>query len=90
MSRFGDGLESDIDLVAAAERATRQALEPLAGRAPDLACVFVTGPDPDESAQALVRAGAVAQAGAVIGCTAPGVGADPVNAGACASPRALR
>ena len=73
MPRFGDGLASDADLVAAAERATREALEPLAGQAPDLACVFVSGPDPDESAHALARAGAITGAGAIIGCTAPGV-----------------
>src|SRR3954451_20889164 len=73
MSRFGDGLVTDPDLVRAAEQATQQALEPLAGRAPDLVCVFVSGPEPDECAEALVRAGQLSGGHAVVGCTAPGV-----------------
>ena len=73
MARFGDGLEVDLDLVRAAERASACALEPLAGRAPDLACVFVCGDDPAECADALVRAGELTGAGTTIGCTAGGV-----------------
>jgi small ligand-binding sensory domain FIST len=73
MARFGDGLASDGDLVRAAEQAARQALEPLAGRTPDLVCVFVSGDDPDLSAEAVVRASAISGAANAIGCTAGGV-----------------
>src|SRR3954452_20492983 len=73
MSRFGDGLACDSDLVRAAEVAVRQALDPLAGRAPDLMCAFVSGEDPDACMEALVRAAAVSGAAASVGCTAAGV-----------------
>ena len=52
----GDGLAVGTDLVAAAESATRQALEPLGGLRPDLVFVFVCGPEPDEASAALERA----------------------------------
>lgn len=73
MARFGDGLAGDGDLVRAADDAARQALQPLAGRTPDLACVFVSGEDPDACAEAALHAAEVTGAGASIGCTAGGV-----------------
>lgn len=73
MARFGDGLALDADLVAAAERATAQALEPLQGHAPDLLCIFVCGDDPDMIAIAGERAARRAGARTVIGCSATGV-----------------
>ena len=73
MSRFGDGLGIDGDLLRAAETATHAALEPLGGRVPDLVCVFVSGPRPVEVAAALERAAEIAVAGAVLGCSAGGV-----------------
>ncbi|MCW2915946.1 MAG: hypothetical protein JWN52_4014 [Actinomycetia bacterium] len=72
MARFGDGLALGPDLLSAAESAVRQAVAPLAGR-PDLVCVFVTGDDPDEVEEAARRAMAVANARAVLGCSASGV-----------------
>ena len=44
MALCGDGLAVGTDLVAAAESATRQALEPLGGLRPDLVFVFVCQP----------------------------------------------
>jgi small ligand-binding sensory domain FIST len=73
MARCGDGLAVDADLSRAAENATRQALEPLRGRRPDLAFVFVCGADPDDMEAALERAAAVSGAGTVLGCSAGGV-----------------
>jgi len=73
MGRFGDGLATDVDLVAAAERAAAQALSPLGGQRPDLAMVFVCGADPAAVAEAGERASALTGAPAVIGCNAPGV-----------------
>ena len=73
MSRFGDGLAVGGDLLAAAERATAQALLPLGGRVPDLLCVFVTGTVPDEVSAAMLRAAQTSAAGAVVGCSAGGV-----------------
>jgi small ligand-binding sensory domain FIST len=73
MARFGDGLASDSDVVRAAEHAARQSVEPLAGRTPDLVCVFVSAEDPGACAAAAARAAEVAGAQASIGCTAGGV-----------------
>ncbi|MDX6284972.1 MAG: hypothetical protein QOG53_457 [Frankiales bacterium] len=73
MARFGDGLASDPDLVRAAESATRQALEPLAGRQPDLACVFICSDDADAAGAAAARAAEISGAAATLGCTAGGV-----------------
>ncbi|MCU1595711.1 MAG: histidine kinase [Frankiales bacterium] len=73
MGRFGDGLGTSSDLVLAAEQAVEQALEPLRGRAPDLAVVFASGADPDDLAAAGERACALTGAGATLGCTAAGV-----------------
>jgi small ligand-binding sensory domain FIST len=72
-ARYGDGLAVDGDLVAAAERAAKQAVETLGGAEPDLACVFVCGADTDAIAAAGLRAGVVTGAGTVLGCSASGV-----------------
>ena len=73
MGRFGDGLAVDADLPHAAELAVAQALEPLGGRTPDLAMVFVCGADADEVAAGGQRAADATGAHAVVGCSAPGV-----------------
>lgn len=73
MARFGDGLATGEDLLAAAEAATAEALAPLGGRVPDLLCVFVSGSSADELGDALQRASALSAAGAAIGCSAGGV-----------------
>jgi small ligand-binding sensory domain FIST len=75
MAEFGDGLAAGTDLVGAAESAVEQALEPLAGRRPDLLCVFV-GPGREDQ-HAVDEAGRTAMklaaAPVAIGCSAPGV-----------------
>ena len=53
MSRFGDGLATGPDLLAAADAAAAEALAPLVGRLPDLVCAFVSGGSPDDAAAAL-------------------------------------
>ena len=73
MSRFGDGLGLDVDLLRAAEQASSQALEQLAGQQPDLVCTFVSGPDPDDVAAAGERVSGLMRAGTMIGCSAGGV-----------------
>ncbi|GAA3723299.1 small ligand-binding sensory domain FIST [Spinactinospora alkalitolerans] len=72
MVRFGDALATGADLVSAAERAVRQALDPLDGPA-DLVCVFVCGADPEEVALAGERAMALAEGATTIGCSSTGV-----------------
>jgi small ligand-binding sensory domain FIST len=69
----GDGLAVGTDLVAAAESATRQALEPLGGLRPDLVFVFVCSPEPDEACAALERAAKVSAGRTALGCNAAGV-----------------
>ena len=72
MARFGDGLATSIDLVDAAERATRQALEPLGGQQPDLVCVFVCAdPGATESVGEIVFK--MSGSPALLGCSAGGV-----------------
>ncbi len=71
--RCGDGLAVDADLVRAAGSATRDALLALNGAAPDLALVFVCGPEPDDVAAALERAGELSGATTALGCSAAGV-----------------
>lgn len=73
VTRFGAGLAADADLIHAAEAAAAAALRSLAGRRPDLACVFVCGGDADAVAAAGQRAGELTAARSVIGCSAPGV-----------------
>jgi small ligand-binding sensory domain FIST len=69
----GDGLAVGTDLVAAAEAATRQALEPLGGLRPDLVFAFICSPEPDEVSAALERAAAVSRGRTAVGCNAGGV-----------------
>jgi small ligand-binding sensory domain FIST len=69
----GDGLAVGTDLVAAAESATRQALEPLGGLRPDLVFVFVCSPEPDEVCAALERAAKASAGRTAVGCNAAGV-----------------
>ena len=71
--RCGDGIAVDADLVQAAETATAAALAVLDGTVPDLALVFVCGPEPDDVQAALERAGELVGATTVLGCSAPGV-----------------
>ena len=71
--RCGDGIAVDADLVQAAETATAAALAVLDGAVPDLALVFVCGPEPDDVQAALERAGELVGATTVLGCSAPGV-----------------
>lgn len=71
--RCGDGLAVDADVAVAAEAATRQALLPLGGRSPDLVCVFVCAPDPDDVTAALERVADVSGAATALGCSAGGV-----------------
>jgi small ligand-binding sensory domain FIST len=73
VARFGDGMCADADLAVAARRAAEDALVPLGGRMPDLACVFVCGSDPDEVAGAGELAARVTGAASSVGCSAPGV-----------------
>jgi small ligand-binding sensory domain FIST len=71
---MGDGLALGDDLVDAAVQAVGAALRQLGpGPSPDLAVVWVSGGDPDQTAQALEAAAAAASAGTSIGCTAHGV-----------------
>lgn len=73
MARFGDGLAVGDDLVAAAEEAVAQALAPLDGHRPSLLCVFVSGADVEDMADAGRRAMKVGAAGTTLGCSAGGV-----------------
>lgn len=73
MARFGDGLATGEDLVAAADSATDQALATLGGRVPDLLCVFVSGGSPSDVDEAMRRAVQRSAALASVGCSAAGV-----------------
>lgn len=72
MARYADGLAVDEDLMAAAARASRQALAGLDGP-PDLVLAFVCGADPDEIGEAGQRVAELCGARAMIGCSASGV-----------------
>jgi small ligand-binding sensory domain FIST len=72
MARFGSGLYADPQVVRAAEQATAQALAPLAGRTPDLVCVFACTPDPDDFAAVCERVVDLTGAKAVLGATTSG------------------
>lgn len=72
MTRFGDGLALGHDLVTAAEAAVGQATAPLDGP-PDLAFVFIAGPDPYEIETAARRAMEIADTPNVIGCRVAGL-----------------
>lgn len=73
MAYFGDGLAVDTDLTHAAESAVAQALGPLAGRRPDLFCVFVAASDPAAVEVAGRRAMELSGAVTTLGCSAEGV-----------------
>lgn len=70
MGRYGDGIGVGVDLVRAAETAVAAALAPLGGRTPDLALVFVSGPDGSAAGE---RALELSGARATLGCSAEGV-----------------
>ncbi len=73
VARCGDGLAIGADHARGVELAVTEACLPLSGATPDLACVFVSGLEPDDAATALVAAGELTGAGTVIGCSADGV-----------------
>lgn len=84
MGRFGDGSGVSADLLEAAETAVAAALEPLHGRTPDLAVVFVAGADPGPAGE---RALTLTGAAATLGCSASGVvgGGHALEAGGAVS-----
>jgi small ligand-binding sensory domain FIST len=73
VSRFGVGLAADADLARAAEQAARRALASLGSRRPDLALVFICGPDPGAVAEAAERAVLETGAPSSLGGTSTGV-----------------
>jgi small ligand-binding sensory domain FIST len=73
MRRYGDGMASGPDLLAAADEATAQALAPLDGHPPDLVCVFASGDAPAVLDAVAERVAARSSAASMIGCTAGGV-----------------
>lgn len=73
MARFGDGLATGEDLLAAADSAVEQALTTLGGRVPDLLCVFISGGSADDVDEAFRRAVQRSAALASVGCSAAGV-----------------
>jgi small ligand-binding sensory domain FIST len=83
VARFGNALvradalpggpSSGGALVAAAERAAAEAVAALDGQRPNLACIFVCGPDAEEIAAAGTHAARLVGADATIGCSAHGV-----------------
>ncbi len=73
MARFGGGLAVGNDLLSAAEKAASQAVAPLQGVAPSIACVFACGDEAEQVGAAIDRAAAVTGAKAALGCSAPGV-----------------
>ena len=73
MARFGDGFAQGPDLSAAAAVAAEQAVSFLRGRQPDVAWVFVSGAEPDESAAALERAATVTGARSTLGAVTASV-----------------
>lgn len=73
MARFGDGLAVDPDLSRATEDATQEALDGLGGQDPDLLCVFVCTPDPEDLTRVRDRVAARVGAATVLGCSAGGV-----------------
>jgi small ligand-binding sensory domain FIST len=71
--RFGDGLSTGPDLLAAADDATAQALAGLGGQRPDLVCVFATGEAPAVLDAVSERVAARSSASSLVGCSAGGV-----------------
>ncbi len=79
MGRFGDGIATGPDLLAATEAAVARALAPLGGRTPDLAVVFATGGQDavDAGARAVELTGArVAVGGTFAGAMGAGRGVE--------------
>lgn len=72
-TRIGDGLALGDDLTTAVDQAVASALAPLGGAVPDLACVFVSGGEPDEASAALTHAATRIGARTILGCTAQGL-----------------
>ncbi len=72
MARFGSGLYADADVVRAAELATAQALAPLAGRRPDLVCMFASTPAAEDFGAAAERICDLTGSTAVLGATTSG------------------
>lgn len=68
--RCGAAAVVGFDLIRCAVDAAERATAQLDGAAPDLACVFVHGSDPDEVEAALQAAGKQAGADSTIGCSA--------------------
>ncbi len=73
MVRCGDGLAVGVSPERAVELAVTEALLPLAGHPPNLACVFVSGMEPDDAGEALAQAAQRCGAATVVGCSADGV-----------------
>ncbi|HVE62419.1 MAG TPA: FIST N-terminal domain-containing protein [Mycobacteriales bacterium] len=73
MSRFGAGLSTDPDVVAAAEQAAHEAMAPLGSQRPDLVFAFVHTDDPDLVDAVGTRVAELTGARHVVGCTAHGV-----------------
>ncbi len=71
--RCGDGLAVGLTPDRAVELAVTEAMLPLAGATPDLACIFVSGLEPEAAGRALIEAGELSGASTVIGCSADGV-----------------
>jgi small ligand-binding sensory domain FIST len=72
-TRIGDGLATGSNLTVAADQAVTMALRPLRGATPDLAFVFVSGGNPDATAEALAYAAEAIGARTTVGCGAHGV-----------------
>ncbi len=73
MTRSGDGLAVDADLLAGAERAAAAAMRGLGGQVPDLVTVFVSGATPDEVVAVGERVAGLTSARVLLGCGAAGV-----------------
>jgi small ligand-binding sensory domain FIST len=71
--RFGDGLATGPDLLAAVDDATAQALAGLGGARPDLVCVFASGESPVVLDAVSERVAARSSASSLLGCSAGGV-----------------
>ena len=71
--RCGDGLAVGVEPERAIELAITEASLPLGDLTPDLACVFVSGLEPDEAERALAEASELTGAPTVVGCSADGV-----------------
>lgn len=73
MTRTGDGLAVDADLLAGCARAAADALAGLGGQVPDLVAVFVSGGRPEDVEAVGERVAALSGARVLLGCSAGGV-----------------